>query len=824
MQRFIRRLWKDPVVSNAIAGCLVVLASRRYFVQYLHSSLPCLAVAAAWTAAAYFAFAKSKSIIPEVGSIPRFPLWARRVAGAAVIVIPMAAATLFLLSFRITQPPTGIVRVAVAQFSGADPERHRITDVILEELRQEFRSFPEVVIQGLEGIPGVTNAQSAREAAREEGRRRGANIVISGWYNQSKVVVYFDVTEHRAPPFCKEPNPNILPLDALESFDVSAPLQDSMHRTVLLIAGIARMQAKDNGSAIDRLTRVIASGGPNPSRAESAFAHYCRALCNYHQHNYQAAVEDATAVAQLYPGVAPVYLLRGAAYSELRAGSLALADFNTALRLDPGNACAEENRGLIYLSIGSPQLALADFDDAVKRHLTDEALPVSRAKALLALGQHSSAIADLRAAIPRLKTSEQLGSAYVLLSEAYGESGQYKEALAAAERGLRAHVGGSELDARAVALVHMRQFDRALVDFGRAIELEQSPRGKAEIYANRGQFNFERNDLPSAIRDLTTAIQLDGALGRAYNLRGLAEERSGDPHSAIEDLAKVTTFARDRSLPEDYSKLGRALARAGDTESALKDYAEAIARGSKLAYGNRARLEFRQKSYAGAIEDLTAALAINAADIKEPEIAQGVKAGAKELLRLRASAHFELGHLDLALQDVETLLEDDENAADLHNIRGLILLRKGDKNAALRDWEYVLSVQPHDFTALANRAWLHLTNGKSEQAVRDTTSALETAPRESQGAIYDTRALANLNLGKSFEAIADCKEAISLQSDLWHSHYACGIAYERTGERSRAVSYLRAVLAHRSSMKDPGDGAMIAEAERELATLTGPKR
>jgi tetratricopeptide (TPR) repeat protein len=743
-------------------------------------------------------------------------------AFAAVILIPVAAATPFLLSLRTVPPQTGVVRLAVAQFGGVDLDRHQIRNVIVLELQREFRSFPEVVIQDLEGAPGVTNAQSAREAAIEEGRRRGANIIISGWYNQSKVVLYFDLIEHRAPPFCKEPDPNILPLDALENFDVSTPLKESMRRTVLLIAGIARMQANDDGAAIDRLTRVIASGGPNLSNIESAVAHYNRARCYYRQHNRQAVVEDATVVIQLYPGIAPVYLLRGAAHSELRETALALADFNTALRLDPDNACAEYGRGGVYLNSGSTQLALAEFDAAVKRHPTVEAL-LGRGQAFLALGQYSSAIADFQLAISRLKPSELLETANILLCRAYVESGHYKEALAAADRSLRIHVGSSELDARAVAWLHLREFDRAFADFARAIELEHSPSGKAAIYMNRGQCHFERGDFTSAIKDLTTAIQLDSTLGHAYNIRGLAEGRIGNLRSEIEDLTTATTL-KDRLPQEIYNNLGRALVDAGETKRALKIYAEAIERGSRLAYGNRARLEFKEKNYPAAIEDLNTILAIKTEDIEDLEIAEGIRAETKELLYLRAAAHSALGQLDVALRDVDTLAKTDENTVYLRNLRGSILSRMGDKGAALRDFDYVLSTHPQDWEALGNRAWLLAKNGRNEQAIRDANSAFTAAPLETQGSIYDTRAYANLNLGKYSEAIADCKRAISLRSDIWYSYYTCGIAYARTGQPTRAMSFLQTALAHRNSLKEPGDEAMIAEAEREFAALIGTKR
>ena len=95
-------------------------------------------------------------------------------------------------------------------------------------------------------------------------------------------------------------------------------------------------------------------------------------------------------------------------------------------------------------------------------------------------------------------------------------------------------------------LSDQRQFEAALADFNKAIELNPT---NAPAYNNRGWTEFLKGDFHSSIDDATHAIQLNPNDGIPYGTRGWARYSQGDNAGAIEDCTKATQLEKSGSAP-----------------------------------------------------------------------------------------------------------------------------------------------------------------------------------------------------------------------------------------------------------------------------------
>ena len=94
----------------------------------------------------------------------------------------------------------------------------------------------------------------------------------------------------------------------------------------------------------------------------------------------------------------------------------------------------------------------------------------------------------------------------------------------------RARNLGDAYGARGFAYNRLRQYDKAMADHDKAIELNPST---AMLYNNRGWTLNNMGRHEQALRDLDHALRLNGKLPEAYNNRGVAYQRMGQFDRAI---------------------------------------------------------------------------------------------------------------------------------------------------------------------------------------------------------------------------------------------------------------------------------------------------
>ncbi len=92
-----------------------------------------------------------------------------------------------------------------------------------------------------------------------------------------------------------------------------------------------------------------------------------------------------------------------------------------------------------------------------------------------------------------------------------------------------------------IELADQGRWEEAIVEFDRAIELDGDPLS----YMARGSSYGALDDFDQALADLDKAIELDSGLGEAYGERGAVYALAGDTERALADLQMALSLVDD---------------------------------------------------------------------------------------------------------------------------------------------------------------------------------------------------------------------------------------------------------------------------------------
>lgn len=158
---------------------------------------------------------------------------------------------------------------------------------------------------------------------------------------------------------------------------------------------------------------------------------------------------------------------------------------------------------------------------------------------------------------------------------------------------------------RGVGHINEGEYDKAIVEFSRAIEIQP---GNAIQHSNRGNAHFFKGDCEKAIDDYSRAIEIKPDYANAYYNRGNAYYSKGDCDRAIEDFSRAIEIQPD--FGEAYLNRGNAYSGRGDYDTAIDDYSKAIAirHDDASAYSDRGNAYYFKGRYDRAIEDYNKAI------------------------------------------------------------------------------------------------------------------------------------------------------------------------------------------------------------------------
>ena len=221
---------------------------------------------------------------------------------------------------------------------------------------------------------------------------------------------------------------------------------------------------------------------------------------------------------------------------------------------------------------------------------------------------------------------------------------------------------------RGIAKRYKGDYDGAIADYNKAIELFTDNNDKARTCNNRGISKSEKGDYDGAIEDYTRAIELKPDFAAAYINRGNAKDDKGDYDGAIEDYTRAIELNPDYA--KAYNNRGNAKNDKGDHDGAIADYNKAIELKPDYAnaYNNRGIAKDELKDYDGAIADYSKAIELYTDDNDKVEV-YGSRAGA--YLKLAYKKGIKPGDHELhrkAKEDAQTAFDLSKGERDLYNL------------------------------------------------------------------------------------------------------------------------------------------------------------
>jgi Flp pilus assembly protein TadD len=151
----------------------------------------------------------------------------------------------------------------------------------------------------------------------------------------------------------------------------------------------------------------------------------------------------------------------------------------------------------------------------------------------------------------------------------------------------------------------------------------------------------------------------------------------------------------------------------------------------------------------------------------------------------RAKAYFAQGDKQHALDDYNEAVKVASKNAMPYYYRG-IFLAQTDVDAALRDFDNALSIDPKLVAALRQRAIIHLSQKNLSGALADFSEAVRLQPKTA--ALWSERGYVYILLRDYTSAVKDEAEAIRLDPKLARAYFLRGAAFGDLGDSPNAVS------------------------------------
>ncbi|NES23099.1 MAG: tetratricopeptide repeat protein, partial [Symploca sp. SIO3E6] len=495
--------------------------------------------------------------------------------------------------------------VLVADFKNLQSEDRGVEESIIDQLGNALAEYDDVKLQALKE---EITAQEGSKVARAKGKKHHADIVLWGWYEESKtnikVTVKFEVLEKLHYLSSVETKPLIQPIAKLDNFEIQAQLSEEMSYLTLFTIGVVRYEAQDYEDAIARFTKAL-EFVPDAEQAiaqdtdtalhalylyrgdayqfqetQHHTTYYNKALGEqmfvvltdedtyYNKEKLEQAIADYTQSIKIYPKFAVAYNNRGHAYHHKGELDQAISDYTQALKIYPKYAKVYNNRGLAYSEKGELDQAISDYNQALKIYPEFTGAYNNRGLAYSEKGELDQAISDYNQA---LKIYPEFTTAYYNRGNGYYKKGELDQAIADYTQSIKIYPKQAEAyNNRGVAYYKKGKLDQAIADYTQTLKI--NPKFVA-AYHNRGVIYSEKGELDQAISDYTQALKINPDNAITYTKRGILYSEKGKLDQAIADFNQALKINPKFALA--YTNRGYAYSKLGNKQKATQDLKKA---------------------------------------------------------------------------------------------------------------------------------------------------------------------------------------------------------------------------------------------------------
>jgi tetratricopeptide (TPR) repeat protein len=243
---------------------------------------------------------------------------------------------------------------------------------------------------------------------------------------------------------------------------------------------------------------------------------------------------------------------------------------------------------------------------------------------------------------------------------------------------------------RAQLYAEKKEYQHAIDNYNRAIEINYNTIITAAAYANKGSVYLQQRDYDAAISDFTKAIEVDPSCVPGYFNRGSAYFMKELYSQAISDLSEAVRLAPELAAAWDIR--GDAYARERNYDLAIADYSRAIELGPKLVmtYLKRGEAFYHKKDYEHTIQDYDRAINLGAAN--DPHAYHN-----------RGCALYKKGDYTNAIADLNEAISLDPNIPEVWDCRGRVYFDKEQYARAIEDFSEAIRLNPDFVNAHQSR-------------------------------------------------------------------------------------------------------------------------
>lgn len=382
--------------------------------------------------------------------------------------------------------------------------------MVLDQLRAATSQYSDTRIQYLSE---PITAEQGDEVARLKGEEHGAHFVIWGWYSVSSSTAYANIHFVFVKGIdswgqCKKADQEILksPRSDIENYSLQTTITQKMAYLMVFTTGLARLEARDFDTAIERFDRVLEMQETAEQIINPAQIYRYRGYAYLQKRNYDLAIADFNHAIKLQPNEPRAFYDRGVAYSAQGNYDQAIADDTQIIKLDPKSADAYYNRGLDYLNKGDALSALADYNKAISLNPDHKYAYFARGFLYKREGDYELAIRDYNKTIELEPT---YACAYNNRGVAYSGKGNDELAIADYKKATELDPGFKRAFSNLAGKYYSKgNYVQAIAQYSRAIKLDPK---SADDYLYRGIANSRTGRIKDAISDLNNAIALSDA-------------------------------------------------------------------------------------------------------------------------------------------------------------------------------------------------------------------------------------------------------------------------------------------------------------------------
>ena len=345
------------------------------------------------------------------------------------------------------------------------------------------------------------------------------------------------------------------------------------------------------------------------------------------------------------------------------------------------------------------------------------------------------------------------------------------------------------------------QYDKAIADFNRSIQLQPNINDTAQTYVDRGLAYIGLGQYRSAIQDFDFAIAK--ARGHFYAgdpmffpyffNRGLAYFNLGRYTEAVADLTAALSF-KHPDLDEALLIRGISYGLLGQHALAMNDLDEFDKSGVNLVRGLRLNPQVSKVNYTRGLAFLSFGQYQRSIDFFDQAIQLDPDDPIPYISRGLANAHLgrnqqATGDIDQAMEIFEaslSIVDEDRYSANALFLQGRAYQDLGQADSAIKLLTLAVRLHSNDPQAYINRANAYHDMSRYNEAVSDLDQAISLfQDRRDAAQAYVDRGLANVGLGQYRRAIEDFDEAI----DLKQGHFYSGAPVFFSYFFSRALAY-----------------------------------